>query len=967
MDEGNLTPLKRGGPAERTERQRVDVTDRISDYQRQPDGTGPGGSGFPGLPRISASVRRMIIAAVVIVVLLILVSSSASWWVNWWWFGSTGYRQILTTRLIASSILFVSGFIIAALFIGANLVAALRRTRSSRPTGSLAIVTGRVLLAVLAVFTIIVSIGVGSAASSNWEQWLFALNRQSFGIDDPAYGMDVGFYFFILPVVLRVLGTITSLVVLSLLAVSGVYLLRSSVSTRSFRIPDRMRSHILVLGALLLVLIGVRYFVNNYLLVYSNRGPVTGVTYTDATIQQFANYALVVISIGAAIALLISIRRFQLRLLIIVAVVWVGAQLLLGAIVPAIVQRTFVEPSQLRRETPYIADNIAMTRESFGLEGLAASDLTSQGVPTQADLDSSPQTIDNVRLWDYRSATVAFQQLQAIERFYVFNDSDVDRYQINGVEEQVLVAPRELDVGGLPDNAQSWTNLHLRYTHGYGVVLSPVAGATNSGQPVFTIGGLTNLENAAVPITQPQIYFGESDLTYGVVNTNVAEYTEGTQIAEPYARQASGGIQLDDTFTRLMSWLALGDRNLAISGEITGDSQLLIHRGILDRVQRVAPFLQYDGDPYMVIADGQLVWVIDAYTTSDRWPGANSAGTVNYIRNSVKVTVNAYDGTMTFYRTDTPDPVADAYGKIYDNLFTPIVEAPPAIAEHFRYPELLFEAQSNILNRYHTTDPGTFYDGNDQWAVPPGGATGDALLEPYFVTLALPGEAVADFTLVRPFVPGARLARQNMAAWLGGRTDAQGNNMLTLYRFPRDNAPLGPQQIEASIDQNPTIAQELTLLGQGGSQIIRGNLLVIPIRDTILYVQPLYIQAVNSPGAFPQLGRVIVAGGGAVVMQPTYPEALAALVAGQGDQIPVDPATGTVPLVPEQTGTPAAGVPSITPGEQTLAGEALAAYDRAQAALAQGDWATYGQELATVEALLGQLSGTPIPQPTVAP
>ena len=908
----------------------------------------------------------MIIAAVVIVVLLIAVSASADWWVNWWWFGSTGYREILTTRLIASAILFVAGFVLATLFIGANLIIALRRTRASRPTGTLAVVTGRVLLAVLAVFTVIVAIGVGSAVSSNWEQWLFALNRQSFGVDDPAYGLDVGFYFFVLPVLLRVLGTITSLVILSLLAVAGVYLLRSPVTMRAFRIPDRMRSHVLVLAAVLLVLVGARYLVNNYLLVYSNRGPVTGVTYTDATVQQFANYALVVISVAAAVALLVSIRRFQLRLLLLIAAVWVGAQLILGAIVPAIVQRTFVEPSQLRRETPYIADNIAMTRTSFGIDGVTASELSSQGVPTQADLDSSPATIDNVRLWDYRSATVAFQQLQAIERFYVFNDSDVDRYQINGQEEQVLVAPRELDVGGLPDNAQSWTNLHLRYTHGYGVVLSPVAGATNSGQPVFTIGGLTNLENAAVPITRPEIYFGESDLTYGVVNTNAAEYTEGSQAAEPYARRASGAIELDDTFTRFMSWFALGDRNLAISGEITGDSQLLIHRGILDRVQRVAPFLQYDSDPYLVIADGQLVWVIDAYTTSDRWPGANSTGAINYIRNSVKVTVNAYDGSMTFYRTATPDPVADAYGEIYDDLFTPIAEAPPAVAEHFRYPQLLFEAQSNILNRYHTTDPGTFYDGNDQWAIPPGGATGDAPLEPYFVTLALPGEANADFTLVRPFVPGARLARQNMAAWMGGRTDAQGDNALTLYRFPRDNAPLGPQQIEASIDQNPTIAQELTLLGQGGSEIIRGNLLVIPIRDTILYVQPLYIQAVNSPGAFPQLGRVIVAGGGAVVMQPTYQQALAALVAGQGDQIPVNPETGTQPVLTPGEGTPVAG-PSITPGEQQLASEALAAYDRAQAALAQGDWATYGAELATVEAILGELSGTPVAQPATAP
>lgn len=907
----------------------------------------------------------MIIAAIVIVVLILIVSSSASLWIDWWWYGSTGYREVLTTRLVASIILFAVGFLIATLFVGANLVLALRRTRGMRPAEGLAAYTGRILLAVLAVFTLITAIGVGSAVASNWEQWLFALNSQRFGVDDPAFGQDVGFYFFQLPVMLRVLGTLISLVIVSLLAVSAVYLLRSPEIVRGFHVPPKMRLHVLILAALLLVLIGVRYWLNNYLLVYSTRGPVTGVTYTDANVQRYLNYGLFGISLVAAVAVIVSIRRFQLRPLLIIGGVWLGAQLLLGAIVPAIVQRTVVEPSQLRRETPYIADNIDMTRQAFGITDVQAADLTASGVPTQADLDSNAETVDNVRLWDYRAATSAFQQLQAIERFYLFSDADVDRYMIDGREEQVLVSPRELDVTGLPDNAQTWTNLHLRYTHGYGVVLSPVAGSNNSGQPTFTIGGLSNLENAVVPITQPQIYFGDGAYTYAVVNTDVDEYTEGSQIAEPYARTASGAIQLDDRFTRLMAWLSLGDRNLAISGEITADSQLIIHRNILERVNRVAPFLRYDSDPYMVIADGQLVWVIDAYTVSDRWPGANGVADYNYIRNSVKVTVNAYDGTMTFYRTAVEDPLADAYSEIYGDLFTPVSEAPPALTEHFRYPEVLFEAQSSILNRYHSTDPGTFYDGNDQWATPPGGATGDTVLEPYFVTLAYPGQTDADFTLIRPFVPGARLARQNMAAWMGGRADALGNNTLTLYRFPRDSSPLGPQQIEASIDQNPTIAQELTLLSQGGAQVIRGNLLVIPINDTILYVQPLYIQAVNSPGSFPQLGRVIVAGGGSVVMQPSYAEALAALVAGQGDDLPVEPATG-VDQPSAADGTPTAvptAAPILTGDEQALAGEALAAYDRAQAALAVGDWATYGAELATVEQILAQLSGTPVAGP----
>jgi hypothetical protein len=924
-----------------------------------------------GIPRLSISprIRNALIMAAIIIVAIIVVTSSASWWVNWWWFGSTGYREVLTTRLVASIILFVIGFLVAALIVGGNLALALRRTRATRPSGTLAMISGRILLAIVLLFILLVSWGVGSSVAGNWEQWLFALNRQSFGISDPAFGMDVGFYFFVLPVLLRVVATLITLVVLCLIAVSGIYLLRTPMLTGSFRIPATMRTHLFGLGAVLLVLIGVRYFLNNYLLVYSNRGPVTGVTYTDDTVQTVANYALVVVTVAAAIALIVSIRRFNLRTLLMVGSAWLAVLVVLGAALPAIVQRTFVEPSQLRRESPYIADNIEMTRLAFGIDELTASQLTGQAAPTQVDVNENQSTVDNVRLWDYSAATAAFQQLQAIERFYSFEDADVDRYTINGQQQQVLVAPRELDVAGLPDNARSWTNLHLRYTHGYGVVLSPVSEATPGGQPLFTIAGLSGLENAAIPITQPQIYFGTTDLTYAVVNTQVSEYTEGSQEAAPYGAQASGAIHLDDTFTRMMSWFALGDRNLAISGEITGDSQLLIHRDILERVQKVAPFLTFDSDPYMVIADGRLVWVIDAYTVSDLWPGANSTNGVNYIRNSVKVTVDAYDGTMTFYRTNTPDPVADAYGEIYGSLFRPISEVPPAISEHFRYPEVLFEVQSNILNRYHTTDPGTFYDGNDQWAVPPGGATGETQLEPYFVTMTYPGQQEVDFTLIRPFIPGARLARQNMAAWLGGRADMTGTNTLTLFEFPRDSAPLGPQQVEASINQNPAIAQELTLLGQGGSDIIRGNLLVIPMNDSILYVQPLYLQARNSPGSFPNLAQVIVAGGGAVVMDATFEQALQRLIAGQGSAIEIT--DGEVPL--DESGQPVVVDPStpvppvVSEGEQAIASEALAAYDRAQQALATGDWATYGTEMDRVEELLQQLSGGTAPAATPTP
>ena len=488
------------------------MTDNFSDYQRR----GSGGTPMPptlGIPNLNISprLRNALIMAAIVIVVLIAFTSSASWWVNWWWFGSTGYREILSTRIVSSIILFVVGFLLATLIVGGNLMLALRRTRATRPSGTLAMISGRILLAIIGLFTLLVSWGVGSSVAGNWEQWLFALNRQSFGINDPAFGMDVGFYFFVLPVLLRVVATLITLVILSLMAVSGIYLIRTPMLSGAFRIPAEMRTHLFGLGAVLLVLIGVRYFLNNYLLVYSNRGPVTGVTYTDDTVQTLANYALVVVTVAAAISLIISIRRFNLRTLLVIGSTWLAVLIVLGAALPAIVQRTFVEPSQLRRESPYIADNIEMTRLAFGLEGLEAGALTGQEAPGQTDLDQNQATVDNVRLWDYSAATAAYQQLQAIERFYSFEDADVDRYTFNGEQQQVLVAPRELDVAGLPDNARSWTNLHLRYTHGYGVVLSPVSEATTGGQPQFAIAGLSGLENAAIPITQPQIYFGTTD------------------------------------------------------------------------------------------------------------------------------------------------------------------------------------------------------------------------------------------------------------------------------------------------------------------------------------------------------------------------------------------------------------------------------------------------------------------------
>lgn len=907
---------------------------------------------------LSASTKRMLITAAVILILGFLIVVTARYWVNWWWFGSMGYRDVLVTRCSSTAIFFVIGFLLGGGVVLGNLVIAMRRSRNRRQGSDLPELAGKILVVLIIGVSVVVGFFVAVNAATHWQTWLLALNGDSFGIEDPVFGRDVGFYVFALPALNHLYSIVLWLMVATLVIVIVAYVLRLGINPRRYReFPTILLDHMLVLIAIILLLVAARYYLNNFELVYSERGPVTGVSYTDDNIQRWSNYMLVVVSLAVAATVVAGMRRLQIRWLLALGVAWVGIQVLVGMIFPIVVQRTVVEPSELRRETPYIENNLAMTRAAFAISEMEEHALEGQAVLTSADLQSQPQTIDNIRLWDYRFALQVFQQLQALERFYVFSDADVDRYVIDGQLTQVIVAPRELDISGLPENIQTWTNRRLAYTHGHGVVVSPVSEADSAGRPVFLVGGLGSYESAPIPITRPEIYFGELGGEWVIVNTNVTEYTESPNPV-PYQGEAAGSFQLDDAFTRLVTAIYFGDRNIMLSGEITDESQLIYRRGILERVQEIAPFLQYDPDPYMVIADGRLVWVIDAYTTTDLWPNATRAFGVNYLRNSVKVVVDAYDGSVTFYRTNVVDPIADAYGDIYSDLFRPISEVPASISSHFRYPETLFEVQSEILKTHHVTDARTYFDGNDLWAIPPGGAAGDEPLEPYFVTMALPGQTNVDFTLIRPFIPGGSQNRQNMAAWMGGQLDEQGNPRLVLYRFPRDTPIFGPQQVEARIDQDTEIAPEITLLSQAGSEVLRGNLLVIPINQTVLYVQPLYVRAANSPGAYPELGKVIVASSDRVVMRDTLDEALTALVQGAP---PVEPSGGqTAPQPAAPAPAESDAQPAATPvagDTQTLADEALAAYERAQQALAEGDWATYGQELARMESILQQLAG----------
>lgn len=902
----------------------------------------------------SPSTVRMIITAIVIVALLAFVYLTSTFWVQWWWFDSVGYQTALTTRYISAALAFIVAGLLGGGFFALNWWLALRRTGEA---GRGARITASPLLRVpLVGLSLAVGVFVGWLAAERWDTWRLAFAGNSFGVTDAIYGLDASFYVFLLPALDLAHRIALGVTLVTLVAVALLYLGQRGLDRLDqLQATPQARRHLLALAAFALVLFGAGYLLANYDLQYSTRGYVYGPGYTDVTVTRPLNYLLAVVSVAAAAVLVFGRRTERLRWLTFVFLTWAVA-VALGAIIPQVVQQTVVKPNELQREGPYIANNIALTRVGFGLDNVEGRNLSGQGEPPASALQSDSPILRNVRLWDYRIARETYQQLQSFVPYYVFNDVDVDRYPEEDELQQVLVSARELDLSGLQQNAQNWTNQHLSYTHGYAAVVSPINEATSQGLPVFSVSGIPPNPAGAQTIEKPGIYFGERDVNWVAVNTRVQEVDgiAGDTPPTQYAGLAKGSVSLDNYLRRVMVAINLNDRTILFTDQFTNESRVLLNRAIADRVSSIAPFLLFDSDPYLTIVDGRLIWIIDAYTATDRFPNSTPTGNINYIRHTIKVTVDAYDGTVTFYRTATPDPIADAYGELFRGMFTPISNAPPALAEHFRYPEELYDLQTEVFAAYHVTDPTAFYNGEDRWQVAAEEVEGTSArdttllpMESYYMTLPLPGEAETGFKIIRPFTPINRL---NMTAWMAGQSDESGITRLVIYRFPRQTTVFGPQQVDARINQDPDISSQFTLLNQSGSRVISGNLLVIPVEQTVLYVQPVYLRATGSGGSPTELTFVIVATNDRVEMRPTLEEALAA-VAGAEE-------SGAAP----GANVEGAAQPSTPPDRVATAAEALAAYQRGQTALREGDWAAYGEAQAELERILQSLAkATPGP------
>jgi uncharacterized membrane protein (UPF0182 family) len=897
-----------------------------------------------------------VIPLLVVVLLFLAGPSVVRFYTDWLWFAEVGYPQIFATMLRGQGTLFTIAFIGTFAWMAINLRVALAAIGTARPVfttreGIEVALPGREQLRTIAMgLAAIIALLVGLFASGRWETWLAWRNALPFGVADPILGYDVGFYVFTLPFLQLLKGLGQALLILAALACGAVYLVTGSL-TSGF--PARMsmtppaRRHLAMLAAALLLLLAFGAWLQRAEHLLEPSGMIHGPGYADVNGRMPAAFVLMAAAIaGAALALVHALTPRNWPLPAAAGLYLLAA--LGGNGYGAVLQKFVVSPNEQARETPFIEHNIAATRRAFGLDVIDERPLSGDALLTAADIERNSATLDNVRLWDHQPLLQTFGQIQEIRSYYDFVSVDNDRYTIGGAQRQVMLSARELDSASL--SSRTWVNERLTFTHGYGLTLGPVNEVTEEGLPVLFVRDLPPQTIPDLTIKQPGLYFGERSNDYVIVRTNTPEfdYPRGDNNAETrYSGKA--GLPLGSLWRKLLFALRFGAYQIVLNDGIGAESRILFNRNIRERVDALLPFLTFDRDPYLVLAEGRLYWLLDAYTTSSLYPySTRTPGGLNYIRNSVKVVIDAYEGTTTAYLADDRDPIAATYARIFPNTFTPLSRMPAALRAHVRYPEDIFALQSQVFATYHMTQPAVFYNREDQWEVPAIDEGGEARgMQPYYTIMRLPGEQQPEFIQMLPFTPRRR---DNLAAWLVARSDGENYGKLSVFEFPKQKLVFGPRQVVARIAQDQVISPQITLWNQQGSQVIWGTLMVIPIEESLIYVRPLYLRA--SGGRIPELTRVIVAYQNQIVMEETLDAALARIFGGGGPQAARRDAQAAADAGGATTGAavPAPGAPPATSTTASLTAEAQAHYDRAMQAQRAGDWATYGDEIR----LLGQ-------------
>jgi uncharacterized membrane protein (UPF0182 family) len=895
----------------------------------------------------------LILIAVVVIAAVVGLSVLDQLLVDYLWYGTLGYGGVFNTTVGAEIAVFAIVWLVAFLAILASGLVAVGASRHSerlrvvrRPDEMVEVNLPELIRAlgervpwrvIVAAGAAILALFVAQGEAASWAVYMQGLYGVPFGISEQAFGNDVGFYVFTMPLLEEIRDLFLVLIVLSAGMAIAVYWARGALDFKETppRVSPGAAGHLSVLLGLFFVQRAMSYWLGRFDLLLHTNGVVFGLRYVDRILWQPGLWLLVLLSLIAAAICIYNARVGGLRLPV-AAFVIVFAPALLMTFIQPLIERLWVKPDELRVERPYLERNIEATRHAYKLDTVDVKPFPGQGALTPAALEADSATVKNIRLWDPRPLIDTYRQLQEIRTYYDFRDVDIDRYWIQGKYTEVMLSPREMNLDQLPETAQTWVNQHLKFTHGTGLAMSPVNKKDTEGLPVFYIKDIPAVSDVGLKLEQPAVYFGEARDNYTVVDSATPEfdYPKGADNVFSYY-SGSGGVPVAGLLRRLLFSIFFRDINLLVTENIVDKSKIMIRRNIVTRISYLAPFLNLDRDPYAVIYNGRLVWIVDCYTVSDHYPySQRNADGINYIRNSVKVVVDAYTGATDFYVADPDDPVIKTWERVFRAMFKPLTAMPAELRAHIRYPEDFFLIQADTFRTYHMTDPQVFYNREDLWGVAHENYGGSTVpMQPYYVIMRLPGETQAEYMLMLPMVPSGR---ENMIAWMAARCDGDDYGHLFEYSFSKDRLFYGPYQIQARINQNPEISRQLSLWNQMGSKVLLGNLLVIPVQDSLLYVEPLFIRAEN--GQLPELQRVIASYSDRVVMGDTLDLTLAALFENAAPPAPTIAKASTTAAPPQQVAASAA--PSRADMQS-----AAQHYNRAMEAIRAGDWTAFGAEM----------------------
>ena len=904
------------------------------------------------MKNLLARLGKVGVLIAILAVLILFSPQIAHFATDFLWFDEVGYQSVFLTFTFAK---FAVGFVVFLLVFLLSYVT-LHFTTKYEPKVQVEDDTvvnvpdkkgGKRILALVPSLVLGLMAGYLSATAL-WQDILLFINQTKAGVIDPVFGRDISFYFFNL----SLFETVYALAFLFLAVIFLFNLLMTiylqGFSKHSFKLMGKRIIYFAV--AFVLLLIG-GFQLEAANLLYAQDGAVFGAGYTDLHITLPMYHIASLACVLTAICLLVALKKKNAKIAAIGPVV-LAVVLLVGGLAATGVQNFIVQPAEIAKEQPYITNNIQMTNKAYGLEHIKEVEFSGSGTLTATDLQEEMDTIKNIRLIDYRPTSTVFNQLHSLRLYYKFVDVDIDRYDIDGSQQQVYLSARELDQSSLDSSAQTWVNKYLKYTHGYGAVVSPVNQVSGQGQPEMWVENIPpDSQIPELEITRPEIYFGQLTNDYVIVNTKEPEFDYPVGDSNAQAQyEGDAGIPMNFMNKSLFA-MDRANYKILFSNLITSDSKILLNRNIQERAEKIAPFLTFDSNPYLVIHDGGLVWVIDAYTSTDKYPYAAKVTNresifygENYIRNSVKVTVNAYNGETNFYIADDTDPLVQSYAKVFPGLFKQLDEMPENLQEHLKYSPTLFEVQTQIYQQYHMKNPTVFYNKEDVWSIANeiyGSETQQ--MEPYYVNMRLPGSNELEYLLMRPFTP---TQKQNMVAWLAARNDDEHYGELVLFKFPKQTNVAGPMQVEARISNDSEISQNLNLWDQQGSSVIRSNLLVIPIKESLLYIEPIYL-TMNNENSLPEVVRIVVSYKDQIVMEKTLDDALSKLF---GTDFRTEGVTESTP--DEENDTPSS---STVMGYDEVVEQIKAAYQNAKTSAQNGNWADYGHYLEQLEKAISQL------------